>query len=548
VSAHSAARPAGTDRARLASAVAAAPRDPELRRALAAALARAGEAAAALEQYRTVLALLPDDPDAAADAGLMAQRCGLQEEVLPLLHASAKVHPRHARLRQVLGLMHRALDELDPAIEAFESAAALAPNDALIAHGHARAALEAGRPARALFERALALAPADDGVVLGLVAAIVAEGDWRKAAGVLEARLRERPDWTAGHATLARLRWVVGDRQGYTSTLEQALATRPRDIQLWRELLANLVHAERFEEALAAVERGRAAAGGHILFDANEAICRGEMGELERADRLLKALDNLNDPTLAVRHIRVLLRSGRIAEAAAMAETGLSGPTPNVFWPYLASAWRLLGDERWQWLEGQPGLVEVYDLAPEIGAMDSLAERLRALHTAVGQPLDQSVRGGTQTDGNLFARSEPEIRVLRKAIVEAVRSHIAGLPPPDPRHPQLGCRRTPVRFSGAWSVRLVGEGHHSSHVHPAGWFSSAFYVALPDECDRGGGDAGWLTLGEPPAELGLDLAPFRQIEPKPGRLALFPSTMWHGTRPFRRGERLTVAFDVAFPP
>ncbi|MBK9588986.1 MAG: hypothetical protein IPO50_10640 [Sphingomonadales bacterium] len=36
----------------------------------------------------------------------------------------------------------------------------------------------------------------------------------------------------------------------------------------------------------------------------------------------------------------------------------------------------------------------------------------------------------------------------------------------------------------------------------------------------------------------------RLIEPKPGRLVMFPSTMWHGTVPFDAGERLTVAFDV----
>jgi hypothetical protein len=56
---------------------------------------------------------------------------------------------------------------------------------------------------------------------------------------------------------------------------------------------------------------------------------------------------------------------------------------------------------------------------------------------------------------------------------------------------------------------------------------------------------GWLQLGAPPSELGLDLQPYRMIEPRPGRLILFPSTMWHGTLPFAAGERLTVAFDVA---
>jgi hypothetical protein len=176
-----------------------------------------------------------------------------------------------------------------------------------------------------------------------------------------------------------------------------------------------------------------------------------------------------------------------------------------------------------------------------------LAERLRTIHRSTHQPLEQSLRGGTQTDGPLFARVDPEIRRLRAAIKQAVEAHIAQLAPVDPRHPILSIDRSqPVRFAGSWSVRLTGGGHHVNHVHPAGWFSSAFYVALPEDGMGGEDKAGWLTLGEAPG-LGLDLKPFRSIEPKPGRLVLFPSTMWHGTRPFPAGERLTVAFDVARP-
>ena len=44
-----------------------------------------------------------------------------------------------------------------------------------------------------------------------------------------------------------------------------------------------------------------------------------------------------------------------------------------------------------------------------------------------------------------------------------------------------------------------------------------------------------------------DAAPFRAIEPGPGRLVLFPSTMRHITEPFSDGERLMVAFDAARP-
>ncbi|WP_310468749.1 putative 2OG-Fe(II) oxygenase [Sphingomonas sp.] len=158
------------------------------------------------------------------------------------------------------------------------------------------------------------------------------------------------------------------------------------------------------------------------------------------------------------------------------------------------------------------------------------------------------MRGGSQTDGPLLSRVDPRVRTLREAIVGAVRRHIDNLPEPDPGHPLLARPRDRrIRFSGSWSVLLRGGGRHSNHVHPQGWISSALYVALPGRTAGDPPDAGWLTLGEPQAELGLGLPPLRKIEPRPGQLVLFPSWMWHGTVPFAEGERLTVAFDVAPP-
>ena len=115
-------------------------------------------------------------------------------------------------------------------------------------------------------------------------------------------------------------------------------------------------------------------------------------------------------------------------------------------------------------------------------------------------------------------------------------------------HPLLRhSRDRRVRFSGSWSVRLRGGGKHANHVHPQGWISSALYIALPESVQGGAADAGWFTLGQPDERLGLNLPPSTTIEPKPGRLVLFPSWMWHGTIPFAQGERLTIAFDVRPP-
>jgi hypothetical protein len=208
----------------------------------------------------------------------------------------------------------------------------------------------------------------------------------------------------------------------------------------------------------------------------------------------------------------------------------------------------LAEDPRCEWLEGDASLVSIVDLTDKLPALDQLANRLRHLHTAKCEHLDQSVRGGTQTDGVLFHRIEPEIRAVRAAVADAVSAHIARQLPPDARHPVLkhGRNRTP-RFSGSWSVRLREKGFHANHVHPAGWFSAVLYVALPASMGSDEGKEGWLLLGEPQVELRLGMAPTRSVEPLPGRLVIFPSVMWHGTLAFEAGERLTVSFDVAHP-
>lgn len=483
----------------------------------------------------------PDDAAAVFAAGAKAVKSGLEAEALPLLEQAVERHPNDARVWQVLGLAHRKLDDLAPAVAAFEKAAAFAPGDPLIGHSHARCALEAGLPALDLFERAILLAPNDASVLLGRAAAALAEGRTGQAIAGLAEQVARNPGWLEGHGSLCRLRWLAGERDRFAASFAAAVAVAPREVAIWRAWADTLSHAERYDEVLSVIAEARAKAGSHVAFDAIETVAVAEQGEVAKADALFKALGPVQHVSMAARYLRHLLRAGRPAEASRFAEPWLEDPEAHFVWPYVASAWRLTDDPRWAWLEGDPRLVGLYDLADQIPSVDALAARLRSLHLDLGQPLEQSVRGGTQTDGPLFSRIEPEIRALRAVIVAAVERHIAGLPPPDTKHPTLPAKRGPVRFSGSWSVRLAEAGFHANHIHPAGWLSSAFYVTLPEMR----GQEGWLKFGEPQAQLGLELPPFRHIKPKPGRLVLFPSTMWHGTVPFDAGERMTVAFDVA---
>ena len=484
--------------------------------------------------------------DQAFDAASEALSAGEPEKGLALLSPFIRSGTHNYGLWHVHGLILRAMDERKEAIESLQRAAALAPASAKIAHALARTLYEAGLPSVDAYGRALRLAPTDTEVVSGLTSAFVAEGDAEAAITGLDRILSRSPHWLAGHIHLAKLKWMQGDREQFARSFELGVDALPHNLELWREWIIALMHAERWDEVQRVIAKGRAAIGEQLVFSVNEAIVHAETGEGERAEELFAPFADMDNATLQIRRIRHCFRMGKPDDAERIVEQWRHRPEAFMFWPYAAIAWRMLGDPRWGWLEGDERFVGIYDIADRLPPLDVLAETLRRLHTVSAQPLEQSLRGGTQTGGDIFTHIDPVLVQLREAIRTTVAEHVANFPAREDGHPLLGPPRKPIRFSGAWSVRLRSHGYHANHIHPMGWISSALYIVLPP--DLGTGEAGFLTLGDPNAPtFKLDLGPFRTVEPKPGRLVLFPSYTFHGTRPFGEGERMTVAFDVAVP-
>lgn len=499
-----------------------------------------------LDEARTRIAQFPrTDPAAAFAAGMALLREDFPELLLPEARALAEHYRENAPIQQMLGLAARACGESAVALTAFTAAARLAPTDPLIIHSHARTALEAGAPASELFATAARLAPRNGIVMLGHAAALLHEGRAGEATALLERALAGSPLWVEGHRSLAALRGQMG--QDPLANAGQALAHHPHAPELHHLVISLALQARDLVSARAGLKVAAAALGTPRWLTVLAAHIASEQGELAEADTHFAAAGSPTDTNEAWTHARHLLRAEQPERAAALLEPWLEQPGEHAIWPYLALAWRMSGDPRHTWLEGDARLVGVYDIGLAPSEIAALADHLRQLHFATAAPLDQSVRGGTQTDGNLLLRAEAPIRDLRARLLAIVERHIAQLPPPESGHPTLLASRAPVRVAGAWSVRLTGAGFHTDHVHPQGWFSSALYLALPETLGDGAGDhAGWLSLGEA-RDLVPRLAPLRMVEPQAGRLVLFPSTMWHGTRPFTAGERLTVAFDIARP-
>ena len=521
-------------------ALVAAPNDPQINNNLANLLDQQGDTAGALQHFDRALRANPGAVDARFNRALLRQRGGDVAGACADLDALLAAHPGDARLWEARGSVNRQRGDLALAAADYGRALALEPGRPLALHGAARVALERGEPAAApAYRRAIEVTGDDLELILGLAEAMELAGEGGIA--LLAERVAREPDWIEGQTSLARMRAEAGGDGDFTQGFLEAIERRPDDRALHVAHWRCLALGSRHGDALAALDRAMPRLAADAELALMEAVFASESGALDRADDAFGRAGSGRDADLA--RGRHALRRGDPARAVALLEPLARAELGLVTaWAHLSLAWRLTRDVRYGWLCEQPGLYGTSDLDLQSGELEALAAHLRDLHVTRAHPIGQSLRGGTQTRGQLLARDEPIIALLRNRLAGAVASHLDALPPVDNGHPLLRFRGQNFGFAGSWSVRLTGGGYHVHHVHPQGVLSSACYIALPDAVRQD--QQGWLEIGAAPVELGLGLAPLTVIEPQPGRLALFPSYLFHGTRPFPAGERLTVAFDV----
>ncbi len=444
------------------------------------------------------------------------------------------------------GFALRAAQRLIDAEARFADGAARFPQDPALAFGLAQTRYELGDSAADLFAHAAALAPGNRDVVRNQALALISEGRGAEARALLTGELAREPGWLDGHKALATLEWTSGNRAQFSSSLAAACRLQPGNAVLWLAWFRNLAQARDWAGALDVLAQAERQLGSTPAIQVARLFVAVESGAPD-ADHLIAATAQIRGDVSSLCRIRHALRQDEPARAEAEALPLTAGPSAMLYWPYLSLAWRLLGDDRAQWLDRPEQLIRTFDCGWSAGELGELAEVLRGLHTAAEPYLEQSVRGGTQTDRSVLLRREPVLQRIKARLLELIREYIDGLPPSDPAHPLLGGPRGDLLIEGSWSVRLARQGYNVPHTHAMGWLSTAFYVALPGPAEMGAPPAGHIAFGGPPAELGLTLEPYRTIAPEPGKLAVFPAAMWHATVPFDEGERLVIAFDIRRP-
>ncbi|MGF1455405.1 MAG: tetratricopeptide repeat protein [Alphaproteobacteria bacterium] len=543
--------------AALQMAIAAAPRRADIRNT-------AGDLLLAMERPREALGAYEDA--LTLDAGHVRARINLGRTLTDLARPSealtvlapfeaAAIPDGHAARAMALLTAGRA----EEALTAAEAALAIRPDHGpgLFAKGRALTALLRFDEAREALSAAAGQSPGEPGLLNALGEACLGAGDLDGAGDAFEKALGRAPTLAPALEGLAQIRWMQGRAEQVDAPFEAARAARPDNPDPWYRQALTLRRMERRRDALALLREAENRFGHRPAFDFLAADLLREEGALEEA--LVRAErahgESKGDWAAATSLVKVLLQRGEADRALSLCKAALGADPLDQFWlAYAATAGRALGHPPAERLADYAALTAITDIPPPPGHADTaafnraLADRLDRLHKAVRRPLDQTLRGGTQTTQPLNRLGDPLLDAFFEALRPAVDAFIAAMPD-DPDHPFFGRKADRWRLSGAWSVRLQPEGFHVSHFHGEGWISSAYYVDLPPDmaADANGSEPrpGWLTFGEPPIPVPGAQGPERAVQPRIGRLALFPSCLWHGTVPFAgQKPRLTIAMDI----
>lgn len=519
---------------------------------------RSGRAAEAEQVYRVLLARDSGCVQAAAALARLLTAAGRPAEgeaVIRPFVEQAEVWPEALSARAAA---LKAMGRKEEALADYRLAARFNPASGVAAHNVASSLGDAGLDDEAALEAERAFGLGLDAPETWLVYGRALQGlrRFEEAERAFDKALARRPAYPDALRDLSQLIWMrTGDAAAALRPLDTALAAAANQPAAASNLagmkIRALNHIVGEGEALAFAEH----ALGHAPDDPRLALETAVLSlrvaperSLELCRRVVARSPRDASARRALSH--ALLAVGDNEKAAQVAEDLLADDRfDQEAAAALATAWRAAGDERYRQLWDYRSLVRAQTIDTPRGwstlaaYLGELADALAQLHELKAHPLDQSLRGGTQTSQNLLVSRHPAIAAFFQAIEGPIQAYRAGIGAgEDPFRARNGGGH---RVHGAWSVRLRPGGFHVDHVHPQGWISSACYILTPQAIGSGEDRAGWLRFGQPslPTRPALEAEHF--VRPEPGLLALFPSYMWHGTVPFGGDEpRMTVAFDL----
>ena len=515
-----------------------------------------GKLDAAVKDYRQAVTMAPKTPELHYNLALALFANSNIVEARVALERALNIRPDYVKALVLLGRCLAATEQFDDAQQAFTKAITIEPNNYLPHYRLGRLHVYKGNSAKATesLDASLdinqQLMPAQEALVLNSIYS----GEHQTTADLIEASLRIAPNNESIIAIATD--WAIENKQDNPyHYYDKAWQNRPT-ANLFKDFINSLILSSDSSRAEILMADYEASIGKDLAWESAKLKILETQGHYEEMISLIKSSPRRSKHQMynCLAHF-ALGHYGTSYDCAQKLHH--SQPSNQYYLALLTTALRCLGDKRYDQLADynklilQANLDTQFENSPRFRDFKTdLIAHLNQLHVTRRAPLQQSVRGGTQTPGNLFAQSKsPLIHSLKHSIADVSqpffsRLKSAGL---NESHPIITAFPDTPYFHASWSIRTAEGGFHKSHIHSKGWYSSACYIDVP-EVINDESDAGYLVLGKPPFKTKDELEPDYSIKPKAGSLILFPSYVWHATQPYQgKGNRLVVAFDVGAP-
>ncbi|HWC00225.1 MAG TPA: tetratricopeptide repeat protein, partial [Bryobacteraceae bacterium] len=234
-------------------------------------------------------------------------------------------------------------------------------------------------------------------------------GRIEEALALLDGVVRREPGNAAAHLAYNNLLHRLGRDKEVGASYRHA----PQTAAMLAAKAGLLLKKDRAEEAeeIFAEARRREPASLEALSG-----CAAALNQLGRHGEAMAALEQAlkHHPANAALYQNLAATALQMRDpgkGAAFAERSLRlAPVDQTGLALLGSAWRMMGDERDEMLNGYEELIGVFDLEPPQGfsGMDDFNREfdgwLTGMHVNLREPLEQSLKGGSQTRGYLFGQ------------------------------------------------------------------------------------------------------------------------------------------------
>lgn len=515
-----------------------------------------GDTSAAIAVYEKLNNLKANNPSVLYNLALAFNRQQEYPKAIVIIEQAIKLDNKQIAFHLCLGNSYKGLNKFKQSIDIYNIVLNMDPKNVVAIHNKGVSFRLLGKAQEAIdcYKQILHLNTPE--LYFNLGCAYYDLLDFKLAEQYLNKAIAIAPEYVDAHEALNKLIWETGNTQQFNqSYLSYFKSTNKPSEHMHYSMISQLMTSKNLELASEESQKALKIHGQLPQFQhALAAIYCQQNDKQELAKELFtKALTQRPDNIrYRIDIANVLIQESNYKAALNHLESAIKiAPDNQEIWAFIGTCWRLLNDERHQWLNNYDTLVQIREIeAPNNydnleHFMSVVSTTLQSLHNNNQRPLDQSVMGGTQTNGELFQIKHPVIQQLKVAIETQTQHYLSSLTF-DQNHPFLKNINKSFSIEGSWSVLLKDKGLHTNHIHPLGWLSSPTYIDLPSSIHANDKQKeGWIKFGETSLGLGDRENIAKEVCPEVGKVVFFPSYIWHGTHPFNSpSHRLTTACDI----